>query len=513
MKRSLTLQLWLACSAIEGVVSVILLALIPGDPDSAWFLGRSAIRLAMIAVSVAVAASLAGLAVKSSIDPSWRGRVEARLRDWLASAEWLTAILTLLAAGVVAGAYLLFMAVTVSDPLHKAYLLRFGPWILWLALLCLTSVACIRALDHRIWDNYMHDHRLPLLAINAMLLLGAVVHIPLGNMDLPPIAAQSIMDRDEITIPIEQHDIYQVYLRGRDLLRGVNPYGKLSRTELGVQTRPSTYLPAIYYISWATQRIGFSEPGLWLDVEQGIILSFNLALAYLLFHLGYYGHGSSALGIFASIFWLFNRWTLFVTLDFQFDFLPLFMLVVSLSLLRRNHHASYLLLGLSLALKHIGIFLVPLYLIWEWQPRDKAHFGLLVMAAIEIAAIPFAASLPFIIADPVGFLNSIGYSVARSPVTHMGALSLDALLGWAGIAAKIPMLSLMALVYWIAWRGWLSRFASALLALLVFLDFNSVLFNQYVVWIVPLLLLTVIEGVAYMRMRADGGIFNPGGDL
>jgi uncharacterized membrane protein len=207
------------------------------------------------------------------------------------------------------------------------------------------------------------------------------------------------------------------------------------------------------------------------------------------------------LGLLGALFWLFNRWTLFVTITLQFDAIPVFLFVTSLVLLRSNRIASYLLLGLSMAFRQMGVLFVPIYLMWAWQPRDRAHLAKPAEAALAMGVIPFLASLPFIIVSPAGFFDSIWYSVARTPITHMGALSLDALLGGVGIAAKVPAMTLMLLVYYLAWRRWLPLYASVMLVLFAFLDFNSVLFNQYMAWFAPLIALTVMEMTALFRHK------------
>jgi hypothetical protein len=74
--------------------------------------------------------------------------------------------------------------------------------------------------------------------------------------------------------------------------------------------------------------------------------------------------------------------------------------------------------------------------------------------------------------------------VTRYPETHIGVLSLDALFGWIGLPAKIPLLLMI-----------LASYAVALLIMSIFVDFHSVLFRHYMAWIVPLVLLTISETI------------------
>jgi uncharacterized membrane protein len=116
-----------------------------------------------------------------------------------------------------------------------------------------------------------------------------------------------------------------------------------------------------------------------------------------------------------------------------------------------------------------------------------------ISAALLIASIPLLASLPFIAWNAEGFASSILFSVTRNPADHFGVASADGLLGWAGIPAKLPMLALMALAYLLAWRQKIGMYTGTLLVMATFVDFNSVLFRQYLAWVVPFIPLVACD--------------------
>ena len=66
-------------------------------------------------------------------------------------------------------------------------------------------------------------------------------------------------------------------------------------------------------------------------------------------------------------------------------------------------------------------------------------------------------------------------------------------MGWIGLPAKLPMLALMTLTYWMVWRRHVGRYAATFLILATFVDFNSVLFRQYLAWVVALVPLVALE--------------------
>src|SRR5437879_6476929 len=75
------------------------------------------------------------------------------------------------------------------------------------------------------------------------------------------------------------------------------------------------------------------------------------------------------LALLSLLLWFFNRWTLKTVELMHIDLLALLPLLISLILFERRRHASLLLLGVSLATKQLGIFLVPLYVIWVWNEQ------------------------------------------------------------------------------------------------------------------------------------------------
>ncbi len=59
------------------------------------------------------------------------------------------------------------------------------------------------------------------------------------------------------------------------------------------------------------------------------------------------------------------------------------------------------------------------------------------------------------------------------------------------MAIAIILLFIMCLVYFIAWQRLITMQMASLLVMIAFGDFNSILFNQYMCWIVPLIPLAI----------------------
>ncbi len=298
---------------------------------------------------------------------------------------------------------------------------------------------------------------------------------------------------------LEQQDIFAVFGEGDRLQRGENPYEQILAPNVDMKWNQTiaTYFPAFYYLSWFSQEIGLEDYVQWLGFWRVIFLAFNLGIAYILFYVPYFRSKSLTLAIFSALFWLFSRWTLHITMIYHLEFIAIFFLLLSLTLLPKNQKWSFFFFGASLAIKQIAIFMIPLYLIWAWQlSKDKnkpvKNFGLLILL---MACLPFFLSFPFLIWNFEGFIKSVLISATRVSESHFGVPSLDMLFGLSGIPAKLPMLGMLVIVYVLAWKQKINYFVSALFVMIVFVDFNSVLFRQYMAWIVPLIPLAICHTV------------------
>ena len=314
------------------------------------------------------------------------------------------------------------------------------------------------------------------------------------------LAAMLVFSRDvfwrvRLAEPIEAEDIYYSYVEGGRILNGTNPYERILSGDMRENEKYATYFPLFYELSALSQRMGLDEFGPWLSFWRRAFLLFNWGVACLLYYALARKHSQRA-GLFAAAFWLFNRWNLAVISIAHLDYLPIFFLCLSLILFPRHKLSSHLSLGISLGLKQVAIFIVPLYLVWAALSAGKSWLKETLKAGAWIAAIPFAASLPFLIWNAEGFIKSILFSVTRWGVSHfVSALSLDDWMEWQGIPARLPMFLLFFLVYLLAYLKPGGRYAAAFLVMAIFIGFNSVLFIQYLLWIMPLAPLVLLDSV------------------
>ena len=287
-------------------------------------------------------------------------------------------------------------------------------------------------------------------------------------------------------------DVHWSWLEGQRLLKGVNPYERTLTGNLRDNDKYATYFPVFYYGTALSILAGLNEYEEWLKSWRALSLLANLGIAAILFYLPF-RRKVWVLALFAAGFWLFNRWTLHVTRIAHLDFLAILPLLVSLALISRRPYTALLLLGFSISVKQIGLFLIPLYLIWIWQENSPNRVKRLLIAVGLIAAIPLLASLPFLIWNPAAYLISVIFDALRNPADHFGAVSLDATIGWVGLPAKIPMLALMLLACVLTWQRHIGKWTAVMLVMAAFVDFSSVLFRQYFTWLVPFISLAALD--------------------
>jgi hypothetical protein len=306
-------------------------------------------------------------------------------------------------------------------------------------------------------------------------------------------------------------DVYYGWVEGGRLLNGENPYSRVLTGNMRDNAKYATHFPVFYELSALSQWAGLSDYDRWIAFWRSVFLAFDLAVGAALFGI-LYPRGRLLVATVAAVFWLFNRWTLHVITIVNADFIAVFLLIVSLGVLRRYPRASLLLFSFSLGFKQMAVFLIPLYLVWVWQAVGEHRVRRTLLAALLIASVPALSSLPFLIWDAEGLFKSLLFSATRYPVDHFGVLSLDARLGWEGLPARLPMLALMLAIYVIALRRGIGRYTASLLVMAVFIGYNSVLFLQYMVWIIPLVPLVIYDGwnqamsaVGHAQARPTGG--------
>ena len=285
-------------------------------------------------------------------------------------------------------------------------------------------------------------------------------------------------------------DTYYSWVEGRRIRSGENPYERILNGNMDENRKYATYFPLFYEASALVQNAGIRQYEAWIGFWRYFFLAANIATGLTLRFI-IFSRRTWALSLLALPFWYFNRWTLHASATVALDFIPIFLMVLSLGLFDKHRNASLLLFSFSLAVKQIAIFLVPLYLIWEYQHSHSLKRTL--VAGLWIISIPLISSTPFLLWNAEGFIRSIAFSATRTALNHFGADSIDVVFNIGGLLARIPFLFMLLGAYFTSWQKAVGRYGSAMLVMGIFIAFNSVLFTHYPAWLMPLLPLAAGE--------------------
>jgi uncharacterized membrane protein len=284
-------------------------------------------------------------------------------------------------------------------------------------------------------------------------------------------------------------DIYYLWIEGKRIIDGENPYARILEGNMLDNDKYATYFPVFYWLSALTQFAGLRGYSTWIFFWKIIFDAAHAAIGLLIFWI--LREQNVLLGVFGALFWWFNRWSIVIIRIADIEVVPLFFLLLSMYWFGRRQNASLLLFGLSLGLKQIGIFILPVYLIWVWQ--RQASLKRVLIALLLISVITLVTAIPFIVWNPAGFVKSIVFSATRHPESYFNALSVDDQFGLVGLPGKIPMMILLLMVYAGVWQQVIRKFTAGLLTMTIFIDFNSVLFYQYFVWATPFFPLVISD--------------------
>jgi len=280
-----------------------------------------------------------------------------------------------------------------------------------------------------------------------------------------------------------KEDIYYVWKEGQQIIQGVNPYQRIVGGSLRENHKYPTYLPLSYLFTAATQWLGAKHFEQFIQIWRPINLASHLLLAWLVVKV-YLKKRMVAMGCIAGGILLMGRWSAYIVNVQHLEFTSICALISAALLIGRKPNLSALLLGLSLSIKHLGVILVPAFLIElmaqipaaERPGRVILRYGLLMLL------LPAVTSIPFLITSPDGFLLNMLFSFSRSAASNgQGAGSNVLLLGVDG--ARIFLVALLGLNFVALAKKSITFWTSCTFGLLIFLQFNPVVFEQYFIWL------------------------------
>lgn len=298
-------------------------------------------------------------------------------------------------------------------------------------------------------------------------------------------------------------DIHYEYLAAENISQGINPYNKVLEGNLVWNKKYATLFPLYYYfllvIAWFSkfQFIDFYH-------NFGKVLYLFQFVAFIFTYLQFRENDKKMLGFLAGAFLVLNRWSIASVSSSKQDFIAIAILMASFYFLDRKVRLAYLLYGVSLGIKHLGIFFAPIYLLPLITKERKIKDFIIDISMIAIPIV--VPSIPFIIDNAKSFFLSIIFSFTRAPESDNGVLygyqrllTLYNTQNYANLSTftlllpRLPLVLFSLLNVFMLFTKRIGRFSYVLFAIIIFISFNPVYFDQYLLWLCPFVIYPIVD--------------------
>jgi hypothetical protein len=141
---------WL--TALEGILCLVLLLIIPSDPNNAWMFGRSPFRLLMALGLVLAVLMALWLWINLRRGTHLGREVRVFMGGSTPHQTLARSVAFLLLAGILGAVFFLIAWVSLY-PRYSAYFLRLSPLILFTALVCLQGFTALKVYHADLWNG------------------------------------------------------------------------------------------------------------------------------------------------------------------------------------------------------------------------------------------------------------------------------------------------------------------------------------------------------------------------
>ena len=281
-----------------------------------------------------------------------------------------------------------------------------------------------------------------------------------------------------------QQGIYEHYKVSNLILQGQNPYQAIIGSDMLRNNKYPTYFAGFYYLIMPTVAT-FASFNNWINFWQIVCIILYASIGFLIFY-NTSKNDKTALGIVLAIVWLCNRWSLYLATTLSADLVAILLLLISLILINTKQKTSLFMYGVHLSIKHLTLFLLPLYILNDTKLNFKNITKNIAFVLFPIVLISFQ----FLITSPVAYLQSILFSATRFADNHfkVTSFSIGEIFNLYGVYERLPMIIAIFFIYWLFAKKKIAFDLSVLLILLISITFNPVFFLQYEAWFIAVLL-------------------------
>lgn len=294
-------------------------------------------------------------------------------------------------------------------------------------------------------------------------------------------------------IPIKilsREDIGYAWKEGTNIVDGLNPYARTLLGNLRDNDKYPTYLPFVYYFSALLQKLGFTTFRDFIYIWRPLSLIAHLITGISIFYL-YIKKGFYYLGLAILCVFFLGRWSSYIIMTQHLEFLAVLFLIGSLLYVDRRPLIAGILFGGSICIKHLGIIFLPLIII-NFSLFKKENFLNFKNYLIGFLGYSLPICLPLFLQNPKAFFASLLFPITRVGSAHGLATGSNPIM-FGDDGAKVFCYFLIICLYFISIKKKLPIFTSCLIAVLIFLQFNTIIFAQYYYWLVTFLIIAIIE--------------------
>ena len=298
-------------------------------------------------------------------------------------------------------------------------------------------------------------------------------------------------------------DIHYEYIAAENISNGINPYKKVLEGNMVWNKKYATLFPLYYFFLLA---IAWISKFVFIDFYHnfGKVLYLFQFIAFIFTYLQFRKFNKKTLGFIAGAFLVLNRWSIASVSGSKQDFIAVALIMASFFFLKEKPRFAYFLYGLSLGIKHLGIFFSPIFLLplllKERKPKDFFYDMVFLFLPIVIP------SIPFIIDNAKSFFLSIVFSFTRTPESDTGILygyqKLLTLYNTSNynnvstltlLLPRLPLVLFSLLNIFLVFTKRIGKFSYVLFSIVIFISFNPVYFDQYLLWMTPFVFYSVTD--------------------
>jgi len=299
-------------------------------------------------------------------------------------------------------------------------------------------------------------------------------------------------------------DVWYHYRDSQLIYKGTNPY---ILWETDPNNKPLGYFPLFNMIGALPMYLGFTSYDQWTNVMRILFFISELSVGVFLFEISRYVK-KPVLGLLGAGTWFFNLATIKVWEIQQTDSIVVFLALLGVYYLEKRPDLANLILGVSIGIKQITMFLIPLFLLVQVRiisEQNKSKTGQIVVFArtlFLIAIINLITSLPFLLLDYKtffrGFLTEGVENPASSTYLTGGYHRVFYNLFLNSLPApflRVPVVFAYLGLYVTYIRQRFNKYLFSGIVFLTYIYFSPIVWEQYFVWPIPFILVPIIKNV------------------